>query len=131
MEPFSSHVTDSTSAAPVCPSRNVKASVSSCRITVRCSPEISDPSEMHTILVSSIRSLFGELESHSFGMEVKALPALDSDNNKSPLDHFTIDCKEDSVDAIRASLTMATTNQFGRKTVYRFDIVEQSLKTMR
>jgi hypothetical protein len=111
-------------SAPVIdiPRHAVKASNSLYRLAVRCTPEIRDPSEIHNVLVSSIRSLFGELESHSFGVEVKPLMSLDSEIESQH--HFTIVCEEESVDAIRASLTMATTYQFGGKTVYCFDVIE-------
>jgi hypothetical protein len=121
--------TDEMSAPVVGMSKPVSISVG--RILVGCTPVIRDPSEMYTIVVSSIRSLFGELESHSFGMEVKASSSslstemeYSDNDDKSSSYHFIIECDEQSVDAIRASLTMATTNQFGSNTVYRFDVIE-------
>lgn len=80
-----------------------------------------DPSELHTILVSSIRSLFGELESHSFGMEVKPSLGLGPDNETHH--QFTVECQRESVDAIRASLAMPTTPSYV-STIYRFDVID-------
>jgi RNase P/RNase MRP subunit POP5 len=101
-----------------------------CQLAVRCSPEMSDPSEFHTIVISSVRSLFGQLESHSFGLEVK-LPTQQQPLGVGELTseqgcqahHFTVECPQESVDAVRAALTMATTHQFGTSTVYRLDVI--------
>mmetsp|Transcript_2863 Transcript_2863/g.3287 ORF Transcript_2863/g.3287 Transcript_2863/m.3287 type:complete len:110 (+) Transcript_2863:55-384(+) len=102
-----------------------------CRLCVRCSPIIIDPSEFCTILLLSIRSLFGELESHSIGLKV--LPASASSdtemyqkqtgNNDDSNYQFVVECYVNSINAIRASLTMITTPSYLQSKIYRFDIV--------
>jgi RNase P/RNase MRP subunit POP5 len=86
------------------------------KLAVRCAPELSDPSELTSILITSIRSLFGELEFHSFGMTVTKAP-----NKHHDIYHFIIECQPQSIDSIRASLTMVTTPCYLESSVYRFD----------
>mmetsp|Transcript_24393 Transcript_24393/g.39874 ORF Transcript_24393/g.39874 Transcript_24393/m.39874 type:complete len:128 (+) Transcript_24393:393-776(+) len=86
------------------------------RLGVRCTPNIQDPAELTTILLSSLRSLFGELESHSFGMDVKHPSAA----QKQKFD-FVVECHKSSACAIQASLTMMTTPSYLESTVFRFD----------
>ena len=94
------------------------------RFGVRCYPKIKDPSEFRTILITSIRSLFGELECHSFGLNI--IP------QQKPNDHgvddnnyqFVVECYDKSMSAIRASLTMITTPSYLQSKIYRFDVVQ-------
>jgi hypothetical protein len=120
-------------------------SSSMCRLGVRCSPVITDPSEFSTILLLSIRSLFGELESHSIGLNIssssnntdnnntqeeeqdnnnnKNSNSNDNSNNSNNKYHFLVECHNKSIDAIRASLTMVTTPSYLQSKIYRFDII--------
>jgi hypothetical protein len=112
---------------------------------VRCTPEIRDPGELTTILIFSLRSLFGELESYSYGVQVERLPSPKQkqgqherrdcnhlsgvdDDDDHPRD-FLITCQDPkSINAIRASLTMVAPPPYLESTVYRFDtytIVQQ------
>jgi hypothetical protein len=118
------------------------------RLGVRCSPVITDPSEFSTILLLSIRSLFGELESHSIGLNIlKNISSAsnttehDDDNNTQEQQQqdntnnnnnnnndnnnyqFIVECPNKSIDAIRASLTMVTTPSYLQSKIYRFDII--------
>lgn len=87
------------------------------RFGVRCYPKIKDPSEFRTILITSIRSLFGELECHSFGLNI--IP------QQKPNDHeFIVEFYDKSMSAIRASLTMITTPSYLQSKIYRFDVVQ-------
>ena len=121
------------------------SSSSMCRLGVRCSPVITDPSEFSTILLLSIRSLFGELESHSIGLNIssssnntdnnntqeeeqdnnnnKNSNSNDNSNNSNNNYHFLVECHNKSIDAIRASLTMVTTPSYLQSKIYRFDII--------
>mmetsp|Transcript_17572 Transcript_17572/g.38404 ORF Transcript_17572/g.38404 Transcript_17572/m.38404 type:complete len:117 (-) Transcript_17572:1066-1416(-) len=87
------------------------------RLGIRCSPLIQDPSEFITIFVSSVRSLFGELESHSAGVKVSRVP--DTQDGEY---HFILECNKQSTNAIRASLTMITTPSYLEPSIYRFDV---------
>ena len=126
------------------------SSSSMCRLGVRCSPVITDPSEFSTILLLSIRSLFGELESHSIGLNISSSSnntddnnstqeeeqdnnnnknsssndnSSSSDSNNNNNNHFLVECHKKSIDAIRASLTMVTTPSYLQSKIYRFDII--------
>ena len=121
------------------------SSSSMCRLGVRCSPVITDPSEFSTILLLSIRSLFGELESHSIGLNISSSSNNTDDNNSTQEEeqdnnnnnnknsssndnsnnnyHFLVECHNKSIDAIRASLTMVTTPSYLQSKIYRFDII--------
>ena len=88
------------------------------RFGIRCSPLIQDPSEFTTILVSSLRSLFGEMECYSANVEISIV------NNAQEEDYqFILECDRQSENAIRASLTMVTTPTYLASNVYRFDTV--------
>ena len=93
------------------------------RFGVRCYPKIKDPSEFRTILITSIRSLFGELECHSFGLNIipqqKPNDGVDDNNYQ-----FVVECYDKSMSAIRASLTMITTPSYLQSKIYRFDVVQ-------
>jgi predicted alpha/beta superfamily hydrolase len=113
-----------------------------CRLGVRCSPVITDPSEFSTILLLSIRSLFGELESHSIGLNISSSSNNtdnsntqeeeqqhqqqdnnNKNNNNNNNYHFRVECHNKSIDTIRASLTMVTAPSYLQSKIYRFDII--------
>jgi hypothetical protein len=120
-------------------------SPSSLAVGVRCTPKIQDSGEMMSILISSLRSLFGELEPYSYDIKVEQQQQQQQQlhcdtNNKSDEDanndfilryDFIITCrpnKNNTVHAIRSALTMATTPSYFEPTnVYRFDtfIIEE------
>jgi len=95
------------------------AGTSKSTLRVRSSPVIRDPSEFLTILVSSLRSLFGELEYHSAGVKISRVTGVDDGDY-----HFTLECSKQSTDAIRASLTMVTTPSYLEPSIYRFDVFD-------
>jgi RNase P/RNase MRP subunit POP5 len=95
---------------------------------VHSSPEIQDPSELTTILMTSLKALFGELESHSFGMTVEKKPSTLSSSSSNGEDSssfcLVVKCRPESVPAIRAALTMPTLPAYMQETgsnVYGFD----------
>ena len=83
-------------------------------LIVQAKPDVKDAREMLTILTFSLRSLFGDLELHSFSLRVELVP---------PKDLIEIDCPEDSLPSVRAALTMVTLPHYLSSTVYRFDIL--------
>ena len=89
---------------------------SRCRLGIQSSPLILDPSEFTTILVSSMRSLFGEMESHSANIKVSRVHDEQDEDYQ-----FIVECDWQSLDAIRSSLTMVTTPSYLKSTIYRFD----------
>mmetsp|Transcript_85506 Transcript_85506/g.173463 ORF Transcript_85506/g.173463 Transcript_85506/m.173463 type:complete len:107 (+) Transcript_85506:148-468(+) len=98
--------------------KNGRRNSLTCRLGIRCSPLIQDPSEFTTILLSSTRSLFGELECHTSNVEISKVPdALNRDYQ------FILECDKESVNAIQASLTMATPPPYLLSTTYRFDTI--------
>ena len=112
-----------------------------CKLLVQTAPKINDPRELETILISSIRSLFGELEHHSCGISV--VPYSENDDNlpnhveetslKTSIDRndsssssssmFIIHCHSDSLGAIRSALTMVTPPPYLSSKLFRFDVV--------
>jgi hypothetical protein len=88
-------------------------------LLVRSSPVIKDPKELHTILVFSLRHLWGDLESHSCDVLVRKR-RNDLANDAS----LAVHCRSESVPAIRAALTMVTTPPYLDDTLYRFDVLE-------
>ena len=119
-------------------SRNKQNSGSSTsKLVVRCiSPaQLHDPKELHTLVVFSLRHLYGDFESHSYGMMVKTYndeadtaatyrrPASKSDE----ANFFVIRCCTESVQAIRASLTIVTPPPFLEDTLYQLDVIKISI----
>ena len=85
---------------------------------------------METILLFSLRGLWGDLESHSFGTEVSALDdgvdccggtVVDKDSSL-----LVVECPHASTNFVRAALTMPTPPPYVDEStaVYRFDVVE-------
>lgn len=99
--------------------RSFEASALMSKLAIRCSPAVHDPSEFITILVSSVRALFGELEHHSARIKVSRVPDVYDGEY-----HFILECSKQSTDAIRASLTMVTTPSYLEPSIYRFDIFD-------
>jgi RNase P/RNase MRP subunit POP5 len=91
-----------------------------CQLIVQTDPKIKDPRELNTILVSSIRSLFGEFEHHSSGMKV----VQNDDDSETTDDSFIIECPPESLSAIRSALTMVTPPLYLDSKIFRFDVVE-------
>ena len=87
------------------------------KMVVRSTPPIQDLREATTIVITSLRALFGELEHYSCTMHLEQIHEKD----KNTL--FVIKCPKQSVAAIRASLTMVTTPHY-LDNIYRFDVVE-------
>ena len=88
------------------------------RFGIRCSPLIQDPKEFNTILVSSLRSLFGEIECYSANINLSTV-----DNTEKKDYQFIIECDSQSASAIRASLTFATGPSYLARNIYRFDTI--------
>jgi RNase P/RNase MRP subunit POP5 len=89
-----------------------------CQLAIRVAPVLEDAREVNTILTSSLRALFGELEPHSCTVRVKKSASEAS---------FFIDCPMDSVAAVRSALSMVTPPAYLSSTIYRFDVI--NLKT--
>lgn len=84
---------------------------------VRTEPVITDPREMHTILLFSLRDLWGSLEPHSCQLSVAS--AEDQEGNTL----MKVTCRTDSSAAVRAALTLVTPPPYLESTIYRFDVV--------
>jgi hypothetical protein len=113
------------------------------KLIVRCCTPIYDPKELYTILLFSIRELWGDLESHSYDMTVEkynvdqslsiakddqpsALTTLSATaiGTNGPPTYFMVLCRSVSVSAIRASLTMVTTPPYLDDQIYQFDVIQ-------
>ena len=101
------------------------------QLLVRCtSPVIHDPKELHTLVLFSLRHLFGDFESHSFGMIVEygniEEDVIDTNdfNNVDGTNIFSIRCATESVPAIRASLTIVTPPPFLEDKLYQIDVLK-------
>ena len=89
------------------------------RLTVKSLPPIQDPRELNTILTHSLRSLYGDFESHSCLIEVNR----GEDNN----DSMIVKCPDESVSEVRAALTLITLPEYMSTTTaesrYRLDVI--------
>jgi hypothetical protein len=91
-------------------------------LLVRSFPVINDPKELHTILVFSLRHLWGDLESHSCDVVVRKRRNVPPEDATALL--LAVHCQSESVQAVRAALTIVTTPPYLDDTLYRFDVVE-------
>ena len=99
-------------------------------VTVRTEPRIDDPREMETILLFSLRGLFGELEHYSW--RIKSItkkqqqPNDDSNNNnnKTIPSEIIIECPYECVGAVRSALTLPTPPPYLSSTNYCFDVID-------
>jgi RNase P/RNase MRP subunit POP5 len=86
-------------------------------LVVQCSNsqnQVEDPRELTTILQFSIRSLFGDLESHSYAVQI---------TKATEVGKFIVSCSRSSVKAVRSALTMVTPPPYLESNIYRFDVV--------
>ena len=92
-----------------------------CRLLIQTNPKIEDPRELETILVSSLRSMFGEFEPHSYG--IKIIKTVDDDDDETSLSDFAVVCQMKSMTAVRSALTMVTPPSYLDSKIYRFDVI--------
>jgi hypothetical protein len=91
-------------------------------IRVRTSPIVNDPKELSTILLLSLKELWGEFESHSHHIRVYS----DSNGENKEDSAFNIECASDSVEPVRAALTWPTLPAYMDESMYRFDTISVS-----
>jgi hypothetical protein len=101
-------------------------------LAVRSAPRIDDPRELQTILLTSLRALWGDMETYSHGVEVSRTALLrpadgdadGDDESKDGSDHLLfVKCPVESVPAVRAALTMVTPPPYMEDAVYCLDVV--------
>jgi hypothetical protein len=102
-------------------------------LLVRSLPIIDDPKELYTILLFSLRDLWGELESHSCNVIVEKyqqyiyktiFEQLCFTEQPEETLLFVVSCRSESVKEIRASLTLVTAPPYLSDISYRFDVLD-------
>lgn len=83
-------------------------------VVVRTSPVVKDPRELQTILIVSLRSLYGELEPHSCVTSVLEIRG----------DKALIRCPTGSTASVRAALTLCTLPHYMHHNTMQFDVLE-------
>jgi RNase P/RNase MRP subunit POP5 len=91
----------------------------SVQLIVQSNGDVQDPRELHTILIHSLRDLFGDLEPHSCSVVVDTAAS-----GKDFAGKFRVSCREESASQVRAALTWVTPPPYLEKNVYRFDVVD-------
>ncbi len=104
---------------------------------IHTTPAIKDPKELFTIISTSLRSMFGECQSHSIGLTVlssrqrqatfdkKMIRDTNHDgNNNEDVYEAVIVCQTDSLPFIRAALTFVSPPSYLSDTFYRIDFIE-------
>lgn len=92
---------------------------STSQIRIRTSPNVNDPKELSTILLLSLKDLWGEFESHSHNIRVY----FDSSGKNKEKSTFVVECASDSVESVRAALTWPTLPAYMDESIYRFDTI--------
>lgn len=80
---------------------------------MKSEPHVDDPKELQTILLFSLKSLWGDLEPHSCMLQVEKKGTV-----------LVVRCPSESVAAVRAALTLVTPPPYLESTLYRFDVAE-------
>ena len=88
---------------------------------MKVEPALDDARELETILVTSLRALFGEWEHHSCRIKV----------TRDGETMFRVECLYTSVPAVRAALTMITAPGYLDSKLFRMDVVEVQSITVR
>jgi len=83
-------------------------------LTVLSEPTLDDPRELETILIASLRALFGDWEPYSCQIKVKRAKAAG----------YCIEFPASSEGAIRCALVMVTTPAYFSSMLYRFDVIQ-------
>ena len=95
------------------------------QIWVASTPWIRDPRELHTILITSLRALWGSWEPYSATLNVQQQRR---DNNNSVEQQTSssciITCPAAHVPQIQAALTLVTPPPYLQDTLYRLDVVQ-------
>lgn len=84
-----------------------------CRLTVRSDPSVIDSRELESILLTSLRALFGEWNQHCFKVEAECV----GDGL------FFVDCSSQSLGAVRSALAMNSPPPYLKSALYLFDVV--------
>jgi RNase P/RNase MRP subunit POP5 len=90
---------------------------SHCKLHLRANPPIEDPKEVHTILLFSLRKLWGELENHSRNVV---------SFERHPYGHpgeFVLLCTQSSLAEIRAALVLVTPPSYLADQLYTIDVI--------
>ena len=87
------------------------------QLVVETTPTIQDPRELHTILITSLRALWGNLERHSSGLTVTATTR----HNRLLLG---VACEAADAPHVQAAMTCVTPPPYLEDTLYRLDVVE-------
>lgn len=88
-------------------------------LTVRTSPVITDPAEMKTILLFSLRSLWGDLEPFSSDVVVRH-PV----NAEKKIGILIVECPSITVNQVRAALTLSSPPPYMEDIFFQFDVVD-------
>jgi RNase P/RNase MRP subunit POP5 len=94
------------------------------RLTVRTERGslLNDPRELETLLRCSLKHLWGDLEPHGCLVRVaSASTTTHQDGDTERLFHVT--CRDESVNAVRAALTLVTPPPYLESTIYRLDVI--------
>jgi hypothetical protein len=112
-------------------------------------PSLHDPKELHTMILFTIRQLYGDFESYSYDMTVELYDPSSSQQQTQPIhqvwiDHnaqrpaaidkddatdtssnyFLVFCRTESSSAIRASLTLLSPPPYMEEdTLYQLDVL--------
>ena len=97
------------------------------RLLIRTKPAIRDTREFLTMITFSLRSLFGEVEHHSCQVRVGAIGSYSKeelcDGEIMDTSIMSVTCPTQSIQAVRAALTMASFPPYLTGILYRFDVL--------
>lgn len=104
--------------------------MSSTSLWVRTFPRIDDVGEMKTILLFSLRGLWGNLEPYSGEVIIRKPPEdhpLNFEDSRCGI--LIVDCPSTSAKQVRAALTLVSPPPYLDETVFQFDVIDVPKKS--
>lgn len=95
------------------------------KVTIRTTPAVKDPRQLESIIIASLRSLFGDCQAYSCELRVlecRPCPSSGSIKFQNSYDAI-LECPNSSVEHIRAALTFSSTPKFLDGEIYRIDFL--------
>eukprot|EP00977_Amphora_coffeiformis_P003920 scaffold779_cov165-Amphora_coffeaeformis.AAC.6 len=98
---------------------------------VDTTPRIRDARELQTILTTSLRALWGNLECYSASVRVVAVKGSDDDDDDDDDDQLCVVCPAAHAPKIQAALTCVTLPPYLQEdgTLYRLDVARIEFKS--
>jgi RNase P/RNase MRP subunit POP5 len=87
-------------------------------------PAVRDPRELNTIILTSLRSMFGDCQSHALGLSVLNCHPCTNDRQNVNTYQAIIQCPSKSLPYLRAALTLPFPPSYLQDNIYPIDFIK-------